>query len=103
MKKLARAAFVAFASTAAAMTAGALPAMAQSSQTSAQPDAADQFKSAGQHIGAAAQGIGQGIKEGATQAWDATKAGASAVANKLNGQPAAPTAPSPPAAGDASH
>ena len=60
---------------------GSAPAMSQSNQ-----GAAEQFKSAGNNISAAAQGIGAGIKEGAIQAWEAVKAGAAAAADKLSGQ-----------------
>jgi hypothetical protein len=88
MKMLAPAAALAL-----AVIVGSVPAMAQSSQGSAQPGAADQFKSAGQHISEAAQGIGQGIKQGAIQAWEAVKAGASAADAKLNGRPATPAPP----------
>jgi hypothetical protein len=89
------------------MMMGSVPTMAQSGSgsgsDSAPPpaDAADQFKSAGQHISEGAQGIGQGIKQGAIQAWEAVKAGASAAGAKLNGEPAHP-APRP-ATGDDSH
>ena len=86
-----------------AMMMGSVPTMAESGSDSAPPpaDAADQFKSAGQHISEGAQGIGQGIKQGAIQAWEAVKAGASAAADKLNGRPSTP-APRP-ATGDDSH
>jgi hypothetical protein len=75
------------------MIGGSVSAMAQSNQGSAQPDAADQFKAAGRHIGDSAQAIGQGIKQGAIQAWEAAKAGASAAADKLSGRPAASAPP----------
>jgi hypothetical protein len=73
-----------------ALIVASVPAMAQSTQGSTPPDAADQFKAAGQHISEGAQAIGQGIKQGAIQSWQAIKAGASATADKLNGRPAAP-------------
>ena len=85
MKKLVRSGLIAL-----AMIVGSVPAMGQSKQGSAQPDAADQFKAAGQHISEGAQAIGQGIRQGAIQFWGAVKAGASATADKLNGRPAAP-------------
>jgi hypothetical protein len=72
------------------MAVGSMSAMAQSNQGTAQPDATDQFKAAGRHIGDGAQAIGQGIKQGAIQAWEAAKAGASAAADKLKGQSATP-------------
>jgi hypothetical protein len=90
MKQVIRAAIV------AVMVVGSVPAMAQSNSNAAPPpgDAADQFKTAGQHISEGAQGIGEGIKQGAIQVWESAKAGASAAATKWNGQPT-PPAPRP--------
>lgn len=89
MRKPVRAAILAF-----AIIVASLPAMAQSNhgstQGAAQPDAADQFKSAGQHIGQGAQHLGEGIKQGAIQFWNAVKAGAETVGNKLSGHSSAP-------------
>ena len=68
--------------------------LAETNGDTTSASAGDQFKSAGQNIGAAAQKIGQGIKQGAIQTWDAVRAGASAAADKLNGHsPAAPSRP----------
>jgi hypothetical protein len=68
----------------------ALP-LAQADESGSSPAAAasggpgDQFKAAGQNIGAAARQIGTGVKEGAERAWEAAKAGANAAGQKLSG------------------
>ncbi len=52
-------------------------------------DAGKQFDEAGRQIGQGAEHVGQGIKEGAIQAWEAVKAGAHAVGDKLSGDKSA--------------
>jgi hypothetical protein len=69
-------------------------ALAETNGDATSASAGDQFKSAGQNIGAAAQKIGQGIKQGAIQTWEAVRAGASAASDKLNGH--STVAPTPP-------
>jgi hypothetical protein len=75
---------------------------AQSNSKSGQPDssdAANQFKVGAQRVGEGAQRIGEGIKQGAILTWEALKAGASAVADKLDGGHRSPkntSAPPPP-------
>ncbi|HEV8016814.1 MAG TPA: hypothetical protein VGP48_14845 [Stellaceae bacterium] len=58
-------------------------AMAQTGQSGSSSDPGEQFKSAGQNISAAANNVGEGIKQGAIHAWQAVKAGASAAADKF--------------------
>lgn len=70
-------------------------ALAETNGDATSASAGDQFKSAGQNIGAAAQKIGQGIKQGAIQTWEAVKAGTSAAADKFNGHPTTAPAPAP--------
>ncbi|HTZ78545.1 MAG TPA: hypothetical protein VMC10_11575 [Stellaceae bacterium] len=83
-----------------AVIALALASGAVHAQTSSTPstsgDVGDQFKEGAQSIGQGAERIGEGIKQGAIQAWDAVKAGANAAGEKLNGS--APAAPPPPPA-----
>jgi hypothetical protein len=77
---------------------------AQTSDKSGQKDGsssggvADQLRTGAQRIGEGATRIGEGIKQGAIQTWEAVKAGASAAADKLPGGKSAPkstVAPSP--------
>ena len=65
------------------LLASAGMAMAQTNQAGSSSDPGEQFKSAGQNIGSAANNFGEGIKQGAIHAWEAVKAGASAAADKL--------------------
>lgn len=65
--------------------------------------AAGQFSAGIHRIGDGAQHIGEGIKQGATGAWEAVKAGAAAANDKLKGKPSPPKAKPPaPAVDDAS-
>lgn len=80
-----------------AVVLAAAPCSADSSNTTA-----GTFNSGVQQIGAGAEKIGEGIKKGAIQTWEAVKAGASAAAAKFNG-PGASSTTSPPSrsSGDA--
>jgi hypothetical protein len=76
---------------------------AQTSDKAGQKDgsssggAADQIKAGARRIGEGAEHIGEGIKQGAIQTWEAVKAGASAAADKLHGgKSAAAPPPLPP-------
>jgi hypothetical protein len=72
------------------MAAGAAPVLAQTDQGSV----SDQFKNGAQSIGQGATSIGEGIKQGAIQTWDAVKAGAQAAGDKFNGdKPSSAPAP----------
>lgn len=79
MRRLAGAAMAAF--LAATLLAGA--ALADDSQTSENGSVSGQFKEGAHRIGEGAVHIGQGIKQGAIDVWDAAKAGASVAADKF--------------------
>jgi hypothetical protein len=76
----------------------AAPCNADSSNTTA-----GSFNSGIQQIGAGAEKIGEGIKKGAIQTWEALKAGASAAAAKFNGAGASSTKSPPPRSAGAAH
>lgn len=86
MKNAVRASLIAF----VVFTAGMVIASCQTNPSSAQNDLpGDQIKTGAQHIGEGASRIGEGIKQGAVQTWDAVKSGAETAADKLKGHPAA--------------
>jgi hypothetical protein len=66
-------------------------------------DVADQFKRGMQQIGDGARHVGEGIKQGAINAWEAVKAGAATAGQKLQQTGGAPKSGQPGASpGDAS-
>ena len=62
----------------------------------------EQFKAGLQQIGDGAQHVGEGIKQGAIQAWEAVKAGASAASEKFQETTGTPKAGQPAGSGNAS-